>query len=657
MHKSMGSRTGAYANSLGVLAGFQSSRTQLDDAHATMKEALQILDQAAGQFVKEGNTVWAALIDLYRSQILFAQGNTTLSGHYATEAFRLFEASSLPGRAALCELHLARLSLEANQAERAQALCESALSRAGAMGIPAFEYQIMSLKGQVEEALGHHDRAQAAYRKAESQLEALRSHLQTDELKISFLEDKLQMYERLVWLGFQDANTESESVFRDIEKAKSRSLVDLLALKADTIEAKSGQGERVARMRHLRRELNGLYRQIDAAETDVELGSRERVKKLRSKSRRREEDLLRIMRQIQSQDQEFGSLQESTTTRLQTVQALVPPDTMLLEYYFARDTVFLCGISADSFQIEALGSVTRLQKLLRAFRYQLTKLLLGPEYVDRFRDSLLRDAQTHLRSLSQELLPQWVQRLPMSRLVIVPHGLLHYLPFHALFDGEQYLMDRFSISYAPSAGVYALCRERAPASGAGALVMGVADDQAPRIADEARTVSEALPASRLFLGEQASEENLRRHSVDASIIHLASHGEFRRDNPMFSSIQLGTGRLSLFDLYNLKLDAELVVLSGCGTGLSDVRRGDELVGLSRGLLYAGARSVAVTLWDVNDEKTAELMRAFYAEIRSGQVPADALRQAMMTLRETHAHPFFWAPFVLIGDTDGRSIPH
>ena len=117
---------------------------------------------------------------------------------------------------------------------------------------------------------------------------------------------------------------------------------------------------------------------------------------------------------------------------------------------------------------------------------------------------------------------------------------------------------------------------------------------------------------------------------------------------MFSALQLGGSRLSLFDLYQLELHAELVTLSGCGTGLNVVEGGDELMGLVRGLLYAGAHSALVTLWDVNDHTTAEFMRAFYGRLRGGADPAAALRQAMQAIRQEYPHPYHWAPFVLVG---------
>ena len=120
---------------------------------------------------------------------------------------------------------------------------------------------------------------------------------------------------------------------------------------------------------------------------------------------------------------------------------------------------------------------------------------------------------------------------------------------------------------------------------------------------------------------------------------------------MFSAVHLGDGYLSVYDLYNLRLPVELLTLSGCATGLSVVAEGDEIMGLARGLLYAGAQTLLLTLWDVHDRSTAGFMRSFYAHLRDERTSkARALQLAMLELREEHPHPYYWAPFTLIGKT-------
>jgi CHAT domain-containing protein len=230
----------------------------------------------------------------------------------------------------------------------------------------------------------------------------------------------------------------------------------------------------------------------------------------------------------------------------------------------------------------------------------------------------------------------------------VPHGLLHFLPFHALLDGARFLIDEFTISYAPSASVYRLCCERRPRVDGEALVMGVPDARTPHIVDEIRAVAATLQGARVFLGEEATVDRLRAYGPTSRVIHMATHGSFRRDNPMFSSIRLGSGPLSVVDLYQLRLSAELVTLSGCSTGLNAIVAGDELLGLVRGLLYAGAQTVLLTLWDAHDGSTADFMNAFYRSLESNPDKARALQSAMRDLRERYPHPFHWAPFILIG---------
>ena len=239
-------------------------------------------------------------------------------------------------------------------------------------------------------------------------------------------------------------------------------------------------------------------------------------------------------------------------------------------------------------------------------------------------------------------------RLDAKHLILVPHDVLHYLPFHALFDGQSYLIDQFSLSYAPSASVYYLCCAKKVEGQDQSLILGVPDPLTPRISDEVKAVAAALPRPRIFLGEEATEECLRAHGPTSRFVHIATHGLFRQDNPMFSSIRLGKSQLSLFDLYHLRLSSELVTLSGCGTGMNVVVGGDELLGLVRGLLYAGAQAVLLTLWDVNDKSTAEFMNSFYQHLHAAPNKALAMQRAMQELREKYPHPYFWAPFVLVG---------
>ncbi|HWO35091.1 MAG TPA: CHAT domain-containing protein, partial [Candidatus Acidoferrum sp.] len=178
----------------------------------------------------------------------------------------------------------------------------------------------------------------------------------------------------------------------------------------------------------------------------------------------------------------------------------------------------------------------------------------------------------------------------------------------------------------------------------------------PQILQEAESVAALLPESSLRIGRDASSSLLREQGPRTGLLHIATHGVYRQDNPMFSGIRLGDGYLNLFDLYQMRLNANLVTLSGCATGMNFVAAGDELLGLQRGLFYAGASTLLLSLWDVHDQSTSQLMQFFYNEyLRTGET-SGALQRAMQQLRQQNPHPYFWAPFVLVGKlTDSTEL--
>jgi CHAT domain-containing protein len=244
--------------------------------------------------------------------------------------------------------------------------------------------------------------------------------------------------------------------------------------------------------------------------------------------------------------------------------------------------------------------------------------------------------------------------------LVVPHGPLHSLPFHALPAGEgEALIDRAEITYLPSASTLRYLR---PHTGNGGhdperdsvLVVGVEDERIPKVEEEVERVRELFARGDVLRSSAASMAEFRARAADADYVHVAAHGVFRGDDPYFSALRLADGWLSVYDLYGLELKARLVSLSTCQSGRSWVGGGDELVGLVRGFLHAGAGSLVVSLWPVNDSTTADLMVAFYRALRAGTPAPAALRSAMLEVRAQHPHPYHWAPFVLIGPGDTTS---
>ncbi|MCU1332932.1 MAG: Tetratricopeptide 4 [Candidatus Angelobacter sp.] len=616
------------------------------------KQAIESFDLARDLFVKEGNPLWPPLIDLYKALVLYQASENDLAEDLALTALSYFGNSVLPSKAALCELLLAALELRGSDPEEARRYCSAALSRLTHIDSPA-TYQAYFMLGQAEEASGNIELARQAYEQAFKKLEGLRSHLGKEELKIAFLKNKLAVYEGLVVtsLAVSFGVRAQREAFSYIEQAKSRSLADLIAFRTASISSREPRelSPAMGEFRDLRQKLNWTYHQIEIEELNPEGSSSDRIQQLRQLSRRYEDALVKAFSQVQSVDREFASLQSAKTVSVEELQEILPENTLLLEYYTARNRFYVCLVSRKQFKIVALSDVNGVREKLRLLQLQLAKFRLGPDYIQPLEKALLDATQAHLEELYTLLIAPIREQLTAEHLIIIPHAFLHYLPFHALSDGKRYIIDDFSVSYAPSSSIFAVCQKKPVRTDDGdTLVLAVPDARAPFIEEEAHFVAAAMGNARLFMGEQATEEQLRLHGPGSRFIHIATHGYFRQDNPMFSSIRLGNSLLSLFDLYQLHFDAELVTLSGCGTGMNVVIGGDELIGLVRGLLYAGAQTLMVSLWEVHDQSTAEFMRDFYQSYRSSTNKANALRNAVLKLKEKHRHPYYWAAFALVG---------
>jgi CHAT domain-containing protein len=253
-----------------------------------------------------------------------------------------------------------------------------------------------------------------------------------------------------------------------------------------------------------------------------------------------------------------------------------------------------------------------------------------------------------------------------NKLIFVPHRILHQLPFHALFNQEtkKFLIEEWEeISYLPSSNLLGICQRRGTRTGEergrGALVMGYSNNGSlVQCTAEAQTVAALLEESglegqhALYLEENATTTHFEAEAGGKLILHVATHAGLRQDNPLFSALELADGQITALDLLNSQLKAGLITLSACQTGLAKLGGGDELLGLSRACIYAGASTLILSLWKVEDNSAARFMQEFYREILEGKRKAAALREAQLALlcHEDYRHPFFWAPFTLVGHT-------
>lgn len=610
-------------------------------------QALDLFTQARAKFIAEKNLVWPWLVDLYHAVVLFGEGRFFESRRLCLRAAKFFESSFLPGKAVLCHLLLARLSLQTGDILAAEQECAKALERLQSLEAPVLRHQAEFLSGQISEASKRPQLAYKSYQRARAALETLRSSLHGEELKIAFMKNRLEVYERLVEFCMSESRTgAAEEAFSYMEAAKSRSFAELLTHHAQAVpEAAPGQSGLVRRIREMREELNWYYRRLENELLRAENPSPEKIEKLRQETLAHENELLRALRDVPTG---LALGQNAAPASLEQVQAQMPAETVLIEYFSVREQFVAAVLTHQSVTLIPITPVSRVVNLLRLFDFQIGKFRLAADYLKQFEKPLFESTRAHLRALYNELLAPVQAHLNGGHLVIVPHGVLHYLPFQALFDGDRYLIDSHTISYAPSASIFSLCQRKTECGVDPPLIMGIPDENAPYILDEVQAVSKILSDANLFVGSKATHETLQRKGLRSRLIHIATHGTFRQDNPMFSGIRLGAGQLNLYDLYQLRLQAELITLSGCATGLNVVTAGDELLGLVRGLLYAGAQSVLLTLWNVHDRSTSEFMDAFYKKVKRGDSKASALRNAMLDLRDRFPHPYYWAPFTLTG---------
>ncbi len=484
-------------------------------------------------------------------------------------------------------------------------------------------------RGRIAEKQNDVAAAVSHYSRAVGVIEQQRSTINTEANKIGFVGDKQAVYARLIAVLLEQDRT--VEAFDYVERSKSRALVDMLASKKDF----AGEDPVQAKV---------VLAQLDAAELNARVqdgsaAAREDMAGMRS---------LQVARlALQSAAPELATLVTVMSVPSAELRSLVGADETLIEYYYQGKDLY-------AFILE--------RGRLLATHLDATELAAQVQDLRQAIDATESPAWQKLaRSLYLRLWQPLEKLVTTKNVIIVPHGALHYLPFSALQDGEgNYLLDRYSLRFLPSASVLKYLGPVAHQKTTQLLALGNPDLGDSRLdlpfaEGEARLVASLYPTSRVLLRKDASESNFKKAGGIFSRIHFAGHGKFQADEPLKSGLYLAKdadndGVLTVGELYSMRLDADLVTLSACETGLGKIANGDDVVGLVRGFLYAGSRSVVASLWSVDDNATATLMHAFYGNLASMN-KREALRQAQTKTRREFPHPFFWAAFQLTGRAD------
>jgi CHAT domain-containing protein len=525
---------------------------------------------------------------------------------------------------------------EANKREAEKAGPFADVTRVRALHVDGMMYQMRD----------RHDSALASFMKAVAIVEHDRSSLSDERSRGTYMEDwagvfYAAMNELLQSHRFADA-------FDIVERVRSRGLADLLASRTLGLTRPAEQ-RLYAESALLRSQISQVQQTLwqalaGSAKHPTEGEGATRVRELEARIASLEAENRRVMARMAVQAPRLQELMTAKPGSLPALQASMRREHYeMLQYLVIAPNVIVWHISSDSVTVRKVflptaqleAKVAALQNSLAARKSGFDTTTAQELYL-----YLVEPVRAHIHS---------------DRLVIVPHETLQYVPFQVFrnpADG-RYLGERYQLTYAPSASV--LLQMKRPAGGAGGRLLAVADPGIDSGVDEVEAIAQEFPRHKVVLGTLASEHEVKAWAGDYDVIHLSVHGEFEAKEPMLSHLLLAPGagddgQLTAAEMFGLPFRGNpLVVLSACETGRVQATHGNEILGMVRALLYAGAGSLVLSNWEVEAGATALWMQTFYAAARSKPLP-EAARVALTTVkaRPEYAHPYYWSAFSVIG---------
>jgi tetratricopeptide (TPR) repeat protein len=615
-----------------------------------LDEAWALASEAEGLFAEEGNSVGVAMAAVVEAQLCFLEGDYGGVAAAARRAAPPLSAAGTWGQLLVLNWLAAEAARADGDLAGARALLEHTLSAAEERGVAPIAQRCYTSLGHLAVSAGERDAAKECFQRAVAIGEELRAPLPADEVRAAFAVETLSPYAELVRLCLSDQRgPQVVEALAYAEAGRGRAMIEMLG-SAVRLPAPARDGldnTLLARLAELRSELNWLYSRISRPPSGDDPQGPAALETLHAAARERELALAEMRRRLHYTPE--STLPHNRPFDLATLQAALGHGTVLVEYVELAGELAAFVVSDGGVEVvRGLGPLAAVELSLTRLHFQIGAMSHGAGALRAHLATLTARAKRHLQDLYDLLLRPIEGLLGSRRLVVVPHRALYYVPFHALHDGATYLVERREICSAPSADVLRHCLGRPRAPLRHALIVGVADEWAPRAREEALALAERFPEAEMLIDAEATLAAVAGAAPRADLLHLACHGRFRPDSPLFSALHLADGWLTVHDTYGLDLRCQLVTLSACETGVSTVAPGDELLGLARGFFLAGAPSLLVSLWRVDDEVTAALMATFYARLEAGASASEALRHAQLATLERAPHPFFWAPFALLG---------
>jgi tetratricopeptide (TPR) repeat protein len=526
----------------------------------------------------------------------------------------------------------------------------------------AFMWRSHLLRGMIAEARNDLEQAATQYLAAISEIEFSRTRLTSHGFKINFMTDKQEPYARMVHCLVR--LKQGAEAFKYAEKAKARAFLDLIAESEKIIGQKNDiLSELTMEEKRLRETLVNVQHQQDMSvrmfrDRSIDGDTGQRVEAARGA-------LGDFFARIFKENKDYKSLRSAETIGAAEVRALLGEASCLVEYYYHKDRLYAWVLASGGFQL-VVRTVPEsdLIEMVRTYR----ELLGNPQITDPSGGTVHGDGgemnATGMQRLSARLSGLLVDGIfdgMAGKIVyVIPHGILHYLPFQALSMNGKYMVEQLQIGYSPSASVLKHVFEKKKNRSGSILALGNPDLGVPGAAlpaaeGEVADIRGLFTSATVFTRKQATEAAFKKNASKYAMLHIASHGEFNPGAPLQSCLRLAPGegedgRLEAREIFDLDLNADLVSMSACNTALGKMTRGDELIGLTRAFLFSGTPSILGTFWSVSDDSTRLLMRHFYTNLKTmNKFEAIQKAQTALIRDEKFSHPFFWAGFQMIGD--------
>lgn len=644
-------RAGETFYQLGLRAERAQVLAQRGQAAAVMGDlasAHRYLSESQMLFAAEGNHLGAARVQLFEAEVLFAENEFAGAAATASAAEVHLDAAGIRRQAIRAQWLRGEALRCAGDLAAAEPVLRRALIAAEQFGPPRIATACNTSLGLLFGAMGDSTSAEAFFRSAVQLIEQLRAPLPADEFRTAFLASNLTPYHELMRICLEDPGDRKADAFEFCERARSRALAELLeeGQFGTSTDAESLVDPATRELAGLREELSWYYNQLNRpfGRTQDELAE------LQNSVRSRETRLAEIARRRELHSSASGAGVLGREFDLSSLQRQLGTETALVEYVLIDGAWAAFVVTGDEIEVvRDLANAERVNSALNQFRFQIDSLRFGAEAMRRHLPRLTAKVQVPLRELHDELLAPLQPWIGNRRLVVVPQGELHYVPFHALFDGAQFTIEQREVIYSPSASVLAHCLNRPWRTPERAVLLGVPAAETPQVLDEIAALAKLLDRPAVLWHERAVLAELRSAAPGADLLHLACHGQFRPDNPLFSTLRLADEWITARDVCGLDLRrCGLVTLSACETGMNGVNPGDEIMGLSRGFFRAGAAALILSQWVVDDRSTAEFMIDLYRNLSLGKPLGTALRSAQRAALQREPHPFFWSPFILMG---------